>query len=344
MTTGALVPIAPLLLGYGGVYSAKPVRGGATQWAAYAQAANHLLGRGGALIPQALCRATLDQNSTTSLRFKVWPRYACRRRLWISTYHVNAIVNNVKVRFTDPSAGTSDTTFSVAATTQRFQHVHVEDVATPASTVTEVVPGWAEINDKTPVTIECVACYEIPRTELTLDANEYGVDLTSCYASRPIYTATGKGPGAVSTAVQQAETIAQRAGLFHFARSTNYAPGTTSAAYAPVFLADSVPVFLGRKLYTLSTVRTLQVHCRASSGAATSGNIRFTMTNGDSLVLAVTLNMAASWLSGELDVDCEDLSVSDGRRSARYDKCTIEWQRTAGASTVNIESISIGNG
>ena len=54
--------------------------------------------------------------------------------------------------------------------------------------------------------------------------------------------------------------------------------------------------------------------------------------------------MAAAWLSGDLDVDCEDLSVSDGRRSARYDKCTIEFYRVSGANSVYVESISIGNG
>lgn len=345
MTTGALVPIAPLLLGHGGVYSAKPVRGGASQWAAYAQYANHLLGRGGALIPHAMVAQTLTGGATETLRFKVFPRYACRRRLWFSTYQgaSKAAVAGT-VTFTDPSAGTSVARFSIAANGS-YVHVHVEDVAAPSASETAIAPTWALAASPTGVPVLLhVACYEIPRTELALDANEYGVDLTSCYAGRPIYTTTGKGIGAVSTAVQQAQTVAQRAGAFHFARDTGEALSTTAAAYTPVFLADSVPVHLGRKLYTTSTVRTLQVRAYCRAGATTVGKLRFTMTSGDSVVLDITSGMAAAWLTGELDVDCEDLSVSDGRRSARDDKCTIDWYRVSGANSVYIESISIGNG
>ena len=241
-------------------------------------------------------------------------------------------------------AGTSVARFSIAANGS-YVHVHVEDVAAPSASETAIAPTWALAASPTGVPVLLhVACYEIPRTELALDANEYGVDLTSCYAGRPIYTTTGKGIGAVSTAVQQAQTVAQRAGAFHFARDTGEALSTTAAAYTPVFLADSVPVHLGRKLYTTSTVRTLQVRAYCRAGATTVGKLRFTMTSGDSVVLDITSGMAAAWLTGELDVDCEDLSVSDGRRSARDDKCTIDWYRVSGANSVYIESISIGNG
>lgn len=342
--TGATVPLVAPLLDRTGIYSGKPVRGGGAQWGGYALAANHLLGRGGALIPVSLVNATLDQNATTTLRFKVWPRYACRRRLWLSTYRTSAAASNVGIRFTDPSAGTSDLVISPASATPRFTHLHVEDVATPSASEAALSPTWTELNDKVSPILESVACFELPRTDLTLDTNEYGVDVGSCDPGRIVYVATGKGVGAVSTAVQQALTIAQRAGLFQWAVGTNYAKSSTAAAYENVFLADSVPVLLGRKQYATSTVKKLQVRAYCRAGAATVGKVRFTMTSGASVVLDITSGMSAAWLSGDLDVDCEDLSVSDGRRSARYDKCTIEFYRVSGANPIYVESISIGNG
>ena len=341
--TGATVPLAAPLLDRTGIYSGKPVRGGGAQWGGFALAANHLLGRGGVLIPVSLCNATLDRNATTTLRFRIFPRYACRRRLWVSVYRA-AVSSNVGIRFTDPSAGTSDLVISPTSTATRFTHLHVEDVAAPSASETAIAPTWTELNDKVDPVLESVACFELPRTDLTLDANEYGVDVGSCDPGRIVYVATGKGVGAVSTAVQQADTIAQRAGLFHWAVGTNYAKSSTAAAYENVFLADSVPVFLGRKQYATSTVKKLQVRAYCRAGATTVGKVRFTMTSGASVVLDITSGMAAAWLSGDLDVDCEDLSVSDGRRSARYDKCTIEFYRVSGANSVYVESISIGNG
>ena len=341
---GATVPIAAPALSRSGIYSGRPVRGGSPQWAGMALAANHLLGRGGALIPHTMVVQPLVAAATKTLRFKVWPRLACRRRLWISTYRTKGTAN-CSTTFTDPSGGTLVYGFSTGASGGIFQVEHVEDVSAPSASETEVAPTWALSAASTgSPELLYVACYELPRPDLTTATAEYGVDVDSLRPNGPIYAANGKSVLGVSIATQQAETIAQRAGLFQFARDTGSALSSTAAAYEAVFLADAVPVLLGRKLYTTSTVRKLQVRAYCRAGATTVGKVRFTMTSGASLVLDITSGMAAAWLSGDLDVDCEDLSVSDGRRSARYDKCTIEFYRVSGANSVYIESISIGNG
>ena len=310
-----------------------------------ALAANHLLGRGGTLIPHTMVVQPLAAGATKTLRFKIWPRYACRRRLWISTYRTKGTAAGCAVTFTDPSAGTSVYTFGTGSAGGHFIHRHVEDVATPAASETAVAPTWALAGAASgSPELLYVACYELPRPDLALDTNEYGTNVDSLRANAPIYSTTGTGPQGVAVGVQQAATVAQRAGLFQWARDTGTAASSTAAAYEPVFLTDSVPVFLGRKFWTTSTTTTLQVRAYCRAGATTVGKLRFTMTSGDVLTLDITSGMSAAWLSGDLDVDCEDQSVSDGRRSARYDKCTIDWYRVSGANSIYVESISIGNG
>lgn len=343
--TGATVPLVAPYLSRAGIYSGDPVRGGAPQWGGIATATNALLGRGNTLIPHSMVVQALSAGATKTLRFKIWPRYACRRRLWISTYRTKGTAAGCAVTFTDPSAGTSVYTFGTGSAGGHFVHQHVEDVATPAASETAVAPTWALAGSATgSPELLYVACFELPRPDLTLDANEYGIEIAKSNAGRMLYTTTGVGPGACATGIAAAETIAQRAGIFAFARDTGSALSTTSGVDADIFLAGAVPVCLGRKRYTTSTVTTLQVRAYCRAGATTEGTITITMTSGDSATLAITSGMAAAWLTGEIDVDCEDLSVADGRRSARYDKATIQWKRTAGANSIYLESLIFGNG
>ena len=58
-----------------------------------------------------------------------------------------------------------------------------------------------------------------------------------------------------------------------------------------------------------------------------------------------TIAMAATWLTGDLDVDSDYLTDDAfGVRRSPGDKCVIEWQRTAGANSVFIESVGLITG
>lgn len=341
--TGAFVPLGAPLLSRRGIYSTRVVRGGAVQWGGFADASNHLAGRGCALIPHAMSGQDLTVGADETLKFWVWPRYAARRRLWVSTYINRAsAVTGARVTFTDPNSGQSNADVSGIAGT-RVVHQHVEDVGTPSATAGQLAPKWhLDSGASKAVTLLSVSCFELPRPDLVLDTNEYGVERDTLESGRPIFKGTGRGVGAVATAVQALDAVAARNGIFHFARDTSAQLSTTAGAWTPVFL--SPPVGLGRKRYTTSTTATVSVYARCSSGAGTTGDLRFTMASGATLTLSITSAMSSSWLNGSLAIDCEDLTVADGRRSSRYDTCTVEWQRTAGANAINLESISIGNG
>lgn len=342
--TGATVPtVAPVLV-RDGVYTARPVRGGQVQIGGLGLVANHLHGRGNVLIPHTRTRSQFTKNGEITLRFKAWPSYACRRRLWVHIYERAVTTEITSVRFTDPSGGTHTNVIPAGAAGTLFTHEAIEDVGTPSASETELAPKYAETSNVSAPYLHSVACFELPRTDLVLDANEYGVRLDTLNPGAVVYTTTGIGIGAIATALDAADSVAQRAGLFQFARGDNNYLSTTSGSLTPVFLSGAVPVLLGRKQYRTSTTKTVKVRARASAGAATTGEIVFTMTSGATLTLTITSGMAAAWLSGDLAVDCDDLSVTDGRRSSRDDKCVIEWRVTGGANPISLQSIHIGNG
>lgn len=341
--TGATVPLVAPFLSRLGVYSGKPVRGGVSQWGGFGLATNHLLGRGGQLIPHAFCNTLCTKNGTVTLRFRVHPSIAASHRRWSITYKRALSTAITVMRFTDPSAGTSDFRIPGGAAGDFFTHEHDETVAVPTGSETELAPTFEEVDNQSAPTIAWVSCVELPRPDLAVDASEYGVELPKLNQGRVVYTTTGTGPGGVAVSQLQALDVSRRAGLFQFARGSNdYLTLSATAGYAPVFAAPIT--LLGRSLYVGDTVRTVKARVRASSGAATTGNVRLTMTSGDTATFAITAAMASTWLSADLDVDCDDLATADGLPGATHDKCLIEWERTAGASSVVIESISIING
>jgi hypothetical protein len=340
--TGALVSIQPYALTAAGVQSKRPVRGGASQWQPFAQAANHLLGRGAVLVPWTCTDNDLTVGATDTLRVRVFPRYAATHRVWNFCLVTTGTGGRAFGTFTDPSGGTLDYELAGAAI-RTF--THVEAISSRTSAEIELAPTWSldALSSKSARLLGW-SCREVPRPELTLDANDYGVAERSVDPGAEILGGgSGLSVGSVAESAAAALSIAGRNGLFHWAVPTTAKRTTTSAGYARLF-ANADPLIQGRSLFVGDALRTVFVRVRASSGAGTTGNIRFTMSSGATLVLAVTSAMAVTWLSGTIAVDCDLFSDTRGRRRVPGDKCVIEWQRTGGANNMEIESISIIGG
>ncbi len=344
MTTGARVPIFPAALPYAGVQSGRPPRGGFAQWGAFAEQANHLLGRGGSLIPWSCIDSDLTVGGTSTLRFRVLPRYAATHRMWRIALSTAGAGGRVFGKFTDPSGGFVD--FSLGGTTVRTIGI-LEEISARTASETELAPTFYVDPASTKTgRVVAISCIEMPRPELALDLNDWGVSVPTCAPGAEISEGTtGYSVGALGYAVEEAQFIAQRNGLFQWAVDTASAKSTTSAGYTRVFTLGADPIVLGRQLYRGEVVRTVKARARARSGAGTTGNIRFTMTSGDSVVLAVTSGMAATWLGGDLDIDCDDFTAgTTGARRSPGDKCVIEWQRTGGPNSVFLEGLGLLGG
>lgn len=342
--TGASVPLAPLALSRAGVQSGRPVRGGAAQWASYAAQANHLHGRGGVTIPWSCIDSDLSIGATQTYRFRVLPRYAATHRTWRFTLATSGAGGLVFGVFTDPSGGTAS--YSMSGTWVRT-YDHVETISSRTASESELAPTFSldAASTKT-ARLLAITCVEHPRADLAIDTNDYGTKVSTCQPGGEIADyAAGYSLGSVAVATKSAASLSQRNGLFALSRDTTNALNTTSAAYTRVLPLGADPVIIGRQLYRSATTRTVKVAAYAYGGdGSTTGNLRFTMGSGDSLVLAIA-SATPSWLTGEVDIDSEDFSVgATGNRQTPGDKCVIEWQRTAGTKAVYLESIGINGG
>ena len=340
--TGARVPRYPYALSVGGVQVGRPPRGGFSQWAPFGESANYLLGRGGVIIPWCTSPLSLAASGSYTLRFRVMPRYqASHRRWWLAMLGGGGASSGV---FTDPSGGT--TTFRLGGDqTRTFSHT--ETISSRTAAETDLAPTLTlDAASTSGCTLITMSCHEAPRPELALDSSTLGVAIRTLDPGAEVLAGTdGYSVGSVGASVAAARTVAKRNGLYHFATDTAQALSTTSAAYARVFSLAADPILQDRSIYVGDTVRTVPERVRARAGAATTGSVRLTMTSGDTLTLAITSGMAATWLTGDIDVDCDDFGDDvRGRRRNPGDKCVIEWRRDSGANSVFLESISINGG
>jgi hypothetical protein len=323
-----------------GVLVGDPVRG--PHWSSIAPALNHLLGRGGTLIPWTSLNESLLKSATHTYRFTIWPRYQATHRVWLVSAVGSSAISGSQLTFTDPSGDSSSFVVGEDESWVRSPHLHVEEIAARTSSETQVLVTISNATSPSEnATTLGIACFEIPRPELAVDANDYGIDLATIGGGLSIYEDQGKSLGGVGQAISHAVAATRRRGLFHFARRAGGGNlAFSGGAYAE--LLSFRPTFLDRFLYASNTVQTVPVRIYTRSGAGTTGNVRLTMANGDTLTFAITAADSGTWRTGSIDVHAEDLSTADGRRSTTWDTCTVEGQRTAGANSLYLESMSIG--
>lgn len=307
------------------VVSAGVVR--APTWQPVAEATNFLNGATcRALIPHCCVRNT-DGGSYT-LRFKVWPSYQATHRLWL----IGLSSTNVEsFTFTDPSGGTT----SIATRIDNFVFQHIETVSSRTDAESVFSLPFTSTDD---VQIRTIACFEIVRPSLALDTNDHGVEVDSFRGAAPIYDATGYSMGGIPEAITEA--LGMRRTLFQWAAAGTFDALQSSGSGVTTLLAYDIPL-LDRQIYRSETQVAVTVWIYTKSSASTTGTVSLTMTSGGTLAIAVTAGDTGTWRSGTISVDAENLAASDGRRSSRFDQCTITSQRTSGAGTIDVYSIGV---
>lgn len=332
----AIVPETCPLATATGIVNADPVRG--VTWQDIGASANHLLGRGGVLIPTTcLYGTTIAKGATATYQVAIFPRYQATHRMWTFGLAPSGGAQ-ASVTFTDPSGGT--TSREVTDRTPPRVYTHLETIsgrtaAEDQKTFTIAVAG-ASVADCQPLTI---GCYEIARPELALDASDLGVDLAGLYGGLPIYAATGKSIGGVIDGIEAAVSTAKRNGILYVLAQSGDPFSFTTTSYVDPLSGTSIEV-LERQKYRSETVRAMSVSAYGLTGATTTMDVRISAANGDSLVLSWTAGDTGSWKSGTLDLSVEDLSHATG--GATSDQIVVAGKRTTGANAAHLLSVCVG--
>lgn len=302
-----------------------------------ADALNWLTGHGQHLIPATRTdgKSTIAIGATRTHRMQLMSRVQATHRVWFISARAGILT------FTDPSGGSSSWGYIGAPITLR----HVETITAPADG--PVAVSWTLANSASSsvvADVDGVTCFELQRRDLALSATDDAVDgdtivTLSGGVPAPILDADAyTSIGALSRGLANARTKDNRT-LFEWSAPSGDGFQTTSASFVPLF--EEGPVLLASKMYRASVTGEVTAQFYVRTGAATTGEVRVTMTSGATITGTIATATGGAWVSLTFDVDCEDLAESDGRRASRDDVCTIEVRRTAGAGGVDIETVSV---
>jgi len=329
MTTGAAVPALRPNFDTGGILSGDPVS--AADWGAMAGLANFCNGHGGMLIPWCAIGRTVASAATETFHFYVAPKNRAVQRIWCVNMRGSAAGTSAQVT---PGGGSASTVFlGTVRSTRAAAFFFSEPLSAKTNTAADTSISIKAISGN--VVVESIAMYEQTRLNLAQDTTDYGVDLASVRMRQPIADYANKSVAGVIDAYKNLD--ARRAGLFHWSTPDAQAVQFTGGSYQTLFPLS--PPALAAISTTGSTTGTITVAARAKVDAGT-GQVRFTAAGaGGNVVLSIT-STSFAWVSNTLSIDCENLSVSDGRRSSRWEGLTIEGNDNT-ATTLSVSAISV---
>lgn len=349
-----------VVVGDGGIVSAQGVAG--VDWQQIGNAYNTLLAGPAALLPFFTCAVSLSSVADITTLYSVqptfiaWPRYTILARIWLYSI-VPTGTASITSRFTAPDGSYTDRQWTTLSGTSiggagTFAQLgmHIEgptsvggsDVGSGASTV------QASIGVTGNATLLGLGCYEIPRASLFVGTGgglngDGAEEMTFLSTGMPILDDTGEsgiGPG---IGIHRLDTVrtdfARRCGIWAgYPNKT-----TTSGTFVDVY--QDGPAALTRKHFRTDVTRTLQLGAYAQgSDTTTTGEIKWSFTSGASVTAAINGSTGSAVVVTQAEVDCEDPSSVDGRRSSRDDIASIQIRRTAGAGNIVLYTHTAGEG
>ena len=326
------------------IKSGLPVLG--TTHSGIARLTNWAQGRGMVNIPAYSPGNTIAAAANGSYFFRVTPRYQAIQRVWAFTLRSTSTTIDTTVAIKVPyNAGSALATVVAGDDRDTLStYIVVEDRASQSATEEEISCNLAVTGAG--CVVESITCWDMPRAELAINANDDGVDLQTVAYRTPIREGTAESLGGEADAVVAALAACRRV-LMQWAlpATTSEARSITGTSYGNA-LGGGTSIILARKLYRSSTTGTLSAKVYAKTADTSDiADVRFTTTSGAS----ATINIPAAshgnfaWFGAPLTftADCEDLTVSDGRRSTRWDELTVEAKVTAGGDILYLASISV---
>lgn len=347
------VPVQRSLPQSGDVLISASVRG--RTWRDIAHLHHWIRAHGQQLIPAHAPRVVVPGDDGRDLRYRMHPSGRAIARVWEIVLRTSADDGGAAA---DPASLTPCTiTFpngdaiSTLAPAWRAAEwprplVYLEPLAAKNGALTELVLSIAVPDSADNLTVESVACWELPRAVLTEgDATDLGVNVDSFRIGAAIYD-DGTTDSASVAAIASGFADSQCRRVLH------------AHAFEPIFVDSDDPVdfytlpvpMVPRKIGRADTTAPVWVAVYAyASDGTTEGTITFVATSGDTVAFNVTSDTPA-WhettdAASQLTMECEDLSTDDGRPAgAGVDTLQVTVERTAGAGSIVVESVCVWEG
>jgi len=316
-----VVPQQRAVVGHAGIVAGASVR--SRHWRDAATQAAYLLGIGRQIVPATSSGPlSLSTLSAHKLGYYLAPTPAAIDRRW----GVRAKSGTMTIK---AGSGGPSVTFSPGPL--YAERGVIEELSASASAgAFDLV-----ITPSAATTLAGISCVEVPRVGLAADSTDLGTDLSKLAAGQPILASdvanllSSLGGGIARVG---ARTLVQWAVPYSVggATSTAFASSTTtSASWVSVFPGGDVPG-LGGVLSRSATTRGVTCYFLAWVTSGT-GLVRLSATgSGGTSSTANVTSTSPAWVSVTLDIDAENMTVTDGRRGGHWEMLQPEFNAPPG--------------
>ena len=313
----------------GNLLAGNPVM--SDEWTRMARMINWIEGgRVSTLVPPSAIMSS-DIVTSDTYRFYVKPRFNAVTRLWM--VYIDTSTNARGTYYPDSDTARN---YVVEFDTPEGKVYWYEQHVSQSSSATEVT--FTVTRTSGVPYVQWIACYELPRVVADPPSSERFIHTPSVKPGEPIHNDAGD-TSIVGIYDNQRSLITgtNRAqwGWSADDNDSSLVKSTTSATFVDLAV-ELGPIMLGRLRYNSDTVYTVHIRVRGKG----DGQVRFTMDSGDTVTLNNNFGGSFAWSSElDIDVDAENLSSADGRRSSRWDHCAIEFLANSG--TFEVSAITV---
>lgn len=306
----------------------------ARPWGELALLANYIRGRGAVLIPSHGPMLTVFDTgspSTRTLRWRTKPSGRAILRVWeieilgMSGSGVAGCEATITIGGGPPMTVGASQSFVTTGRTFFYYETAAETTSVTELTLTiTAVLGFTKLTK--------VACWELPRAQLSKNATEVGIDLSTIDPDRLIIDLSNESISGIGRSI--AASDGRRIGLVSWAGAVQVA----STTFVPVFQFP-IPI-VPPKVGNVST-RNLSwdIYARADSGTTGEARVVSSIPSTSANLLINTTSNAWRGPGTGLFL-CEDLTHVDGLPSGNYETVQLEVRSTAGIF-VHIESFCL---
>lgn len=303
-------------------------------WGGLASLAHFSNGHGGMLIPWTSIGHTVSSGATGTFLFFVAPKLPCVERVFRINMHASAAAGVTAAVVVGGAASQTREVFDLR-NGRINSYVFRESLGSKTNTAAEVSVKVTAAGGN--VIVESISMYEQTRGVLDATTDDFPADIDSLRSRDPIYDAAFESLAGVMDGYKNLD--ARRAGFFHWSTDAAGAITTVAAQGAPdtVFplsipMAGAIPT-----LGDATTSVVCAVNCKVTAG---TGTVRFQSDDAGDSVNVDQTGTSFSWVTGNLTINCEDFSVTDGRRGSTWEGVAVDTWVTA-TDTLTIQAISI---
>ena len=339
----AIVPVKRTETIIGDVVVGAPVRG--QTWREMGMLLAWLRGHGMQLIPAHYPGLEISTSSSPeSLYYRVKPQGLGIQRVWAITLRreESAATSAPEMTVTLPGSGVTTLIPGIHTGLGEGRYILTETVA-KSSAEADLVLTFERVSGAVTVFVESVACWELPRAVLTLNATDYGVDFETLRPGAAIYDDVNQSLGAVCENLALATTQPRRMLLEQSFPAVESDPGGAGnpTAWVDIFVLP-VPIF-PRRVAVGATTFTITWNVYANvQGAGDTFEVRLTSgVNANTATITIAGVTTAAWASNStLEVDCEDPAKEDGVPGTGQETIQVAVRRTAGTGKVTLRSVA----